>query len=132
MANQLMLWCILFQVPENDPNRIFNIKIDSDEVIARLKNMIKLKNAPELNYLDAPDLELWKCSIPFNSLKATLNSLRFDGSDDHLNRLIPTSTVGRSFLEQPPSETLHVIVKVPPGACISFATYLSLLTLYIL
>jgi len=60
---KLRLMCLVW--PDDKPNdHIVQVKIDDDDTVAALKDMIKLKHAPILDKVAARDLVLWKCSIP--------------------------------------------------------------------
>ena len=107
--------------PDDKPNdHIVDVKIDNDDTVAALKELIKLKYAPKLDKVAASDLVLWKCSIPDNDyLKRTLNAIYFDGTDPSVERLARlTSPLSKYFATPLPLETIHILVEVPVlGEC---------------
>jgi hypothetical protein len=55
------LMCLVW--PDDDPEQhVFSVKIDDDDSVADLKELIKGKLARMLDKVDARDLVLWKCS----------------------------------------------------------------------
>jgi len=72
-VNKLRLMCLVW--PDDKPNdHIVQVKIDDDDTVAALKELIKDKYARRLHDVDSPDLVLWKCSISADDkLQETLN-----------------------------------------------------------
>ena len=120
-GEKLRLMCLVW--PDEKPdNHIVEVKIDNDETVVALKDMIKDKHAHSLRSVDARDLVLWKCSIPDDKhLKETLNAIHFDGTDPSVERLVPlTLPLSEHFkFEVDLSQrTIHVLVEVPVlGEC---------------
>ena len=80
----ILLW------PYSDPdNDIVAIDIDVNLTLSHLRELIIVKHAPTLDHVTAAQhLLLWKyCSIPHDTLKETLETIRFDDSDDRVVRL---------------------------------------------
>jgi hypothetical protein len=103
----LRLMCIVW--PDDKPNdHIVQVKIDDDDTVAALKELIKDKYARRLHDIDSPDLVIWKCSIPADDrLQETLNTIRFQ----HF-------AIGLS------PETIHVLVEIPAlGECGTYISY---------
>jgi len=113
--------------PDNKPDEhIFEVKIDDDDTIAALKKSIKEEYARRLRYVFAPDLVLWKCSIPDDpNLKETLNAIHFDGTDPSVERLVPlTLPLSEHFATGLPRKTIHILVEVPTlGECGTYISY---------
>ena len=77
-------------VPDDKPDEhIVPVKIEADDTVADLKELIKDKHAPMLDKVAARNLIFWKCSgLPDDDdLKQTLKTIWFNGSDDRLVRL---------------------------------------------
>lgn len=78
-----LLWP--YSNPDND---IVAINIDVNLTLSHLKDMIKVKHAPTLDNVAAHHLLLWNySSIPQDTLKTTLKTIRFDDSDNRIVRL---------------------------------------------
>jgi len=75
--------------------------------------------------VDAPDLVLWKCSIPADDkLQEILNTVRYDGSDARLDRLPAASEISEHFATGLPRKTIHILVEVPAlGECGTYISY---------
>lgn len=110
---KLRLMCLVW--PDDNPaQHIAPVKIDDDDTVADLKELIKDKYAHRLHNVDASDLVLWKCSIPTDdNLQKTLNSIRFDGADTRLHCLLPASEISEHFATGLPRNTLHILIEVP-------------------
>jgi hypothetical protein len=105
----LKLMCLVW--PDDKPDEhIVEVKIDDDDTVASLKDVIKDKHAHAFANVDARDLVLWKCSgLPDDdNLEKNLKTLQFDGSDVRLVRL--------AFARQQISQHLgnKNLSKVPP------------------
>ena len=122
----LRLMCIVW--PDDKPNdHIVQVKIDDDDTVAALKELIKDKYARRLHDIDSPDLVIWKCSIPADDkLQETLNTIRFHTTDTRVHRLPPASLLSKHFAIGLSPETIHVLVEIPAlgecGTCISYST----------
>ena len=118
-GEKLRLFCLIW--PDDNPNEhIVTVKIDNDETVGTLKELIKLKHAPKLDKVAASDLVLWKCSISDDDhLKETLNAIRFDVGDPSVQRLVPvTSLLSGHFAAGLSPDTVHILVEVPAlGEC---------------
>jgi Crinkler effector protein N-terminal domain len=108
------LMCLVW--PDDEPDEhIVPVKIDDDDTVADLKELIKERHAHMLDKVDACDLVLWKCSgLPDNNLNTTLNTIRFDGSDVRLFRLKALQRISQLFGDEDLSkEPIHILVEVP-------------------
>lgn len=112
----LKLFCVV--CPDVQPSkRIFQISIDKTEIVADLKDAIKLKSAPRLDHIDAVELELYKVSIPDNNdLGQALDSLLFDGSENYVTELQPMTELSTLFPDGAKKEHLEIVVQ-KPGTC---------------
>jgi len=116
--------CLIW--PDERPNpRVVEVEIDDNRTVARLTKLIKGKYAHRLHKVDAPDLVLWKCSIPADDkLQENLATIRFDVSDARLHCLPATSPLSKHFATDLPDETIHILVEVPaPGECHTRISY---------
>ena len=67
---KLRLMCLIW--PDDRPDQhIVPVKIDDDETVGDLKELIKDGYAPKLDKVDACDLVLWKCSSPADDYKTS-------------------------------------------------------------
>lgn len=117
---KLQLFCLVF--PDNHPNDVFLVEIDSNELVGALRDIIKLEVSPSrFNRINVTDLFLWKCSIPADdNLGATLDSIQFDQEDNRqVTYLNPTRKMSRYFGDDEESEgTVRILVQVPGhGKC---------------
>ena len=105
--------CLIW--PDDRPDQhIVPVKIDDDETVGDLKELIKDRYAPKFDKVDACDLVLWKCSIPADdNLKTALNAIRFDGTAADLLRLRPASLVSKYFATGLSPKIIHILVEVP-------------------
>ena len=101
--------------PDDNPDEhIVPVKIDDNETVGDLKELIRDKHAPMLDKFAARDLVLWKCSIPADdNLANALNAIRFDGTATDLLHLPPVSLLSKHFATGLSPETVHILVKVP-------------------
>lgn len=114
MQEKLQLFCLVF--PENHPNNVFLVEIDSDELVGVLRDIIKLEVSPWFNNINVTDLFLWKCSIPADdNLAATIGSIQFDQIDNRqVTYLNPTRKISRYFGDdEEPEGTIRILVQVP-------------------
>ena len=74
-GEKLRLMCLVW--PDDKPDEhIVEVEVNNDRTVAALKKLIKDEYAPRLDKIAAPDLILWKCSIPADdNLQETLNSM---------------------------------------------------------
>jgi len=112
-VKKLRLMCLIWSDEKPNP-RVFEVEIDDNRTVARLTKLIKGKYAHRLHKVDAPDLVLWKCSIPADDkLQENLATIRFDASDARLHCLPATSPLSKHFATDLPNETIHILVEVP-------------------
>jgi len=117
-GEKLRLMCLVW--PDDKPDEhIVEVEVNNDRTVAALKKLIKDEYAPRLDKIAAPDLILWKCSIPADdNLQETLNSIHFDAADTRLHRLPPASLLTKHFATGLSPETIHILVEVSAlGEC---------------
>ena len=98
----LTLFCLVYGDPDAEP---FPVKIDREETIGVLKDIIKEKRKPVFDYLPADHLRLWKVKIRIT-----------DEEMPELNnksKLGPTMKIDRLFPAEPPEDHIHIVIKVP-------------------
>jgi len=101
----ITLFCL---VKGNTTTNAFEVDIEKDKSISRLKDVIKAKKAPEFDNFPADKLKLWKVEIP-------------DDHDDPLNNLslqdqpelLAIKKILKYFPDSPSEEHIHVLVKSP-------------------
>ncbi|KAI9450975.1 hypothetical protein F5148DRAFT_1019416, partial [Russula earlei] len=94
-----------------DIHRIFQVKIEGEETVSTLKEMIKEDNANDLARIDADSLRLWKVSIPIDKkLKEKYKDKGFVLDDD--DELLSLELSG-IFLDPPLRDHLHIIARTP-------------------
>ncbi|KAF9917484.1 hypothetical protein FBU30_000739 [Linnemannia zychae] len=109
--NQWTLTCLV------DGDKVsFEIDIDPNKTVTRLKDLIKDKIPDTFNGLDAKDLTLWKVSIPVApknerkeiSLADVPQKDELDETDDIVD-----------ITEPPSKKTIHIIVRRPSPQVLS-------------
>ena len=83
---------------------VFTVKIERNEDVSILKDMIKEKAA--LSFA-AKDLILLNVSLPLDNLDSKLNSL----NHETCRTLSPSTTKVSLFFPAPPDDCLHILVK---------------------
>ena len=100
----------------DDPRRIFLIKIAKSKTVSALRDAIKDKIPHRLNGIDAIELTLYKVTIfDDDNLAQTLKTLRFDGSDDRIEKLRDISPLSEVFPDGVERNHLHIVVRAPPA-----------------
>jgi len=112
-VKKLCLVCLIS--PDDKPDEhLFVVKMNDDDTVSQLKKLIKDDYPHRLRNVDAPDLVLWKCSIPDdNDLQKTLETIRFEVPDARLCHLRPSSKISEYFATTLPGKTIHILVEVP-------------------
>ncbi|PKY58869.1 hypothetical protein RhiirA4_481145 [Rhizophagus irregularis] len=85
----------------------FEIDIEKNNSICKLKEIIKKKNAQTFANIDAKDIRLWKVNIPDDREDQLIN-LSLQDKDE----LLATRKILKYFPSPPPEEHVHVIVKL--------------------
>jgi hypothetical protein len=108
-------------------NGLFTIEIPADRDVDALKVAICERN----HYTFPPyELTLWQVSIPVdaefevqvNDLERKLSSNEFLTPSDDLSDIFPT----------PPKKTLHVVVRLPPSASLTYHSSIYYLMIFFL
>ena len=106
MSGIIRLSCLVFGDPIENA---FTVKVDKDETISELKEIIKTKKQNTFTDIDANELSLWKIDASLGELN------QFIGKNDSDiktigEQLLPLNKVGQEFPE-PAGERVHVIVQ---------------------
>ncbi|KAF8955828.1 hypothetical protein BDZ97DRAFT_1926207 [Flammula alnicola] len=108
------LFCLI--LPSQNPSmNSFTIVIDSGEYVADLRRVIKHEELNASTWC-AHQLKLWKCALPADdNLQQTLNTLRFDGTDERLVLLDnPFFILSHHFGDEDlAGGVIHILVEVP-------------------
>ena len=115
----LQLFCIIYPC-EGPSKHAFSVKLGNDETIGHLKDAIKHENANYLKDIDANELTLYKLSIPRKDMSQALSTLRFDESDDRVEKLDPMDSLDEVFPNGVEEEYLHIVAVKPSTCCTRF------------
>ncbi|CAB4479245.1 hypothetical protein RhiirA5_318078 [Rhizophagus irregularis] len=106
MSGIIRLSCLVFGDPIENA---FTVKVDKDETISELKEIIKTKKQNTFNDVDANELSLWKINASLDELNQFIckndTDIKTIGE-----KLFPLNKVGKEFPE-PAGERVHVIVQ---------------------
>lgn len=101
----------IFCIIEGD-NRIFPVKISSNEAVGSLKKAIKEEMPLTLSGIEAHSLTLYLVNV----LEEELNV------EDEMNKrpkaLPVSSKLSQLFDPEPAAHTVHIIASLPPGRCL--------------
>jgi hypothetical protein len=89
----------------------FPISTSTITTVGELKDLIKAKNTIDFNDVDANKLILWRVSVAItddDEVPILLDSL------DEKKKLGSATRLSKVFPEEPPEETVHIIVQRPP------------------
>ncbi|KAF9947660.1 hypothetical protein BGZ70_002574 [Mortierella alpina] len=104
--NKLTLFCL---VDGENLSRAFSVKIQPDDTVDDLKEIIKTKKSHDFSDIDANSLTLWKVSIPIVAAEShkiiSLDSVESKGE------LLPSDEVSEVYGDAPSKRTVHVLVK---------------------
>jgi hypothetical protein len=99
-------------IHDDDPCRVFPVKIVRTESVGTLKRSIKDDNPESLLDINACSLVLWKVSMPVNdSFKVNVRKVELRDEDV----LSPVDRLSKVFLGQPEDGDLHIIVRSLPA-----------------
>jgi hypothetical protein len=117
MSEKLNLTCLALpcRVDRYPDELTIQVKLDIDETVSFLKNLIKNEYSPRFDGIGAYDLVIWKCSIPIDdNLKKNLDKIRFDGTDPSVQRIRPAaSEISEHFPTILPYKTIQILVRFP-------------------
>ncbi|KAF9347431.1 hypothetical protein BGX26_001074 [Mortierella sp. AD094] len=100
----------LFCLVDGQPtSQVFEVEIDRNACISRLKDAIKAKKSKAFRDIDADGFTLWHVSLPISPKKIILSELTPDEKGRRLDD--PSSEIEEVFGAEPQKKTIHVIVK---------------------
>ena len=101
----ITLFCL---VKGNTTANAFEVDIEKDKSISKLKEAIKAKNTQTFANVDAKDIKLWKVEISGDH-DYQLRNLSLQDSDE----LLAINEIGDYWTEKPPKRHIHVLVEPP-------------------
>ncbi|RGB22868.1 hypothetical protein C1646_32222 [Rhizophagus diaphanus] len=111
----ITLSCLV--VGENPYENAFEVDIEINKSISKLRDAIKEKNTQAFANVDAKDIKLWKVDI---SLEKENKKLELVNTKINVNikeelgvELLPLSKISKHFTSQPADEHIHIIVQRP-------------------
>src|ERR1043165_6011095 len=107
----ITLFCL---VKGNTTANAFEVDIEKDKSISKLKEAIKAKKQNDFAGVDADKLRLWKKEIP-DDQDDLLSNLTLNDGDE----LLATREIGDYWTEKPPKRNIHVIVEPPESTTTS-------------
>jgi hypothetical protein len=107
----ITLFCL---VKGNTTANAFEVDIEKDKSISKLKEAIKAKKQNDFAGVDADKLRLWKKEIP-DDQDDLLSSLTLNDGDE----LLATKKISKYFPDSPPEEHIHVLVSPPESTTTS-------------
>ncbi|GBB84356.1 hypothetical protein RclHR1_10980008 [Rhizophagus clarus] len=112
----ITLSCLV--VGENPYENAFEVDIEINKSISKLKDAIKEKNTQAFANVDAKDIKLWKVDISFeeeNKKLELVNTKINVNIKEELGgvELLPLSKISKHFSSQPADEHIHIIVQRP-------------------
>jgi hypothetical protein len=101
----------LFCVVEGEStSNAFPVEIEPTKSIGSLKDAIKTKKSPRFNDIAADKLKLYKVSIPVVATRRE-DEITLDPQSKSKGELSPVTRISKVFAEEPPEETIHIIVQ---------------------
>ena len=107
----ITLFCL---VKGNTTANAFEVDIEKDKSISKLKEAIKTKNSQTFANVDAKDIKLWKVPIS-DDHDDQLRNLSLEDSDE----LLAINEIGEYWTEKPPKKRIHVLVEPPESSATS-------------
>ncbi|GBB93399.1 hypothetical protein RclHR1_21600002 [Rhizophagus clarus] len=109
-------YCLV--VGENPYENVFEVDIDNNKTVNRLKKTIKEEQPQTFTNVDSKDIKLWKVNIsleePNEKLVAVNTKINVNIKEDlGGEELPPLSKISKHFTSQPADEHIHIIVQRP-------------------
>ena len=105
MSDQLELYCLVLN---DDPNRIFLVKIANTKSVGALKKAIKEEKRPLFDNIPADSLVLWDVSISTESDKDLQKELENFEADN--KKSLRSTTKLSNLFQKTEMETLHALI----------------------
>ncbi|KAG0226343.1 hypothetical protein BGW42_003750 [Actinomortierella wolfii] len=106
MSSLIRLFCLL---DGNPSSNAFPVHIDRDKTIGELKDEIKSKLTPDLDNTPAHKLTLFQVSIHDEDGDSPITI-------KHKTKLVPMSKISSVFDDNPPEDTIHILIQLPSSA----------------
>ncbi|RGB36025.1 hypothetical protein C1646_814325 [Rhizophagus diaphanus] len=107
----ITLFCL---VKGNTTASAFEVDIEKDKSISKLKEAIKAKKQNDFAGIDADKLRLWKVPISDDHVDP-LNNLSLEDGEE----LLAIRKISKYFPDSPPEEHIHVLVEPPESTATS-------------
>jgi hypothetical protein len=105
----LSLNCLVYG---DDPEKSFTVKIDENENVSILKDLIKVKNSSSFGNVDSKNIDLWMVDLNLDGLG--VEPLHVTCNLDPSKKLSPPRKKLSSFFNHDiDDERLHIIAKAP-------------------
>ncbi|KAF9297438.1 hypothetical protein BGZ74_009829 [Mortierella antarctica] len=112
MATLMQLFCL---VDGESTSNAFSVEIDPTKTISDLKKLIKtVKTPPRFDDIAADELTLWRISIPVVLANKHRPVVVSNIQSESKIKLDPKDDLSDVFEDQPPKETIHILVQRPP------------------
>jgi hypothetical protein len=105
LDDTILIHCWVFG---DDPRHVFPVRIEAHRTIGELKDVIKIKQDPQLRHVVAGTLTLRKISIPHAELVEKLREIHVEDGEE-LESMLELSEV----FPNSPREHLHLIIHPP-------------------
>jgi hypothetical protein len=105
----LSINCLLLGI---DSSEVFTVKIPKTENVSILKDLIKEKQSPRLNHVDASELTVWKVSLPVDTITPELTV----DDVESCQKLHSVKKISLTFGDALADEHVHILVQAPTGA----------------
>ncbi|KAI0295587.1 hypothetical protein B0F90DRAFT_1143902 [Multifurca ochricompacta] len=130
MAAALTLFCLAIDNQKAFIGDVFDVEIQANSLVSRLKDAIKVKMTPRLDNLAANELILWKLSTPLSidpetstisTVKKTIRDIDLPSAEDDkaglgngtVQALYPTKRLSNYWNNIPNEDHLHLVIQVP-------------------
>lgn len=112
MSNMTTIFCLIYVEHVEPVINAFSVKIDENETIDILKELIKEKKKNDFHDIDADKLKLWKVNISIEDTSALENLVLENNKEKGVQELLPMDDIA-DFFSAPPKKHIHVIVERP-------------------
>jgi hypothetical protein len=90
----------------------FPVKIPQADTVGDLKELIKLKKAPEFDTIAADKLMLWKVNIPTDNATALKELVLENNKEKGIQELLPLDDIAEA-IPTPLKRHIHIIIECP-------------------
>ncbi|KAG0087340.1 hypothetical protein BGZ92_007414 [Podila epicladia] len=112
MSTLMQLFCL---VSGESTSNAFSVDIDPTKTIGDLKKLIKTeKTSTRFDDIADGELTLWRISVPVALANKHRPVIVSNIQSESKTKLDPTDDISDVFEDQPPKETIHILVQRPP------------------